>query len=273
MREPGEVMSAFPRPGRALKAVLALLAVLAVVSAILVNWAPGGPTGQAILMWVAFVPGQPQHVWTFLTSGLITLSIGHAVFSLIGLYFLTPELERKWGAFGLIRFLALSVVMGNVAVLLADLLPVQHRVFHPAMAFGPSAALAATAIAWSKLNATRQIRLMFVLPVSGKTLYWITIAFAVLYVVFGESPAEGAFAPFGGILVGLLFSGSSFRTVYLKTKLFFLRRKAGGGLTVESMLERPSSPRPKRRGGPDLRVVQGGADDDKKPPKDKRYLN
>ena len=57
MREPGEVVSAaFPRPGRALKAVLVAIAFFAIAGAIVVNWAPGPPAGAALFKWVVFQP-------------------------------------------------------------------------------------------------------------------------------------------------------------------------------------------------------------------------
>jgi hypothetical protein len=73
------------------------------------------------------------------------------------------------------------------------------------------------------------------------------------------------------------------RTLYLKAKLAFLRRQRGA-LRVEDVLAQgtssrraQSSPRrASRPGAPPLRVVQGGLDDvlkNRKPPKDKRYLN
>jgi hypothetical protein len=53
-------------------------------------------------------------------------------------------------------------------------------------------------------------------------------------------------------------------------------RRQGNALTVESLTGSDRPRAPKRKGGPPLRVVQGGLDDDlknRKPPKDKRYLN
>jgi membrane associated rhomboid family serine protease len=284
MREPGEVVSAqFPRPGRALKAVLAAVAIFAIVGAIVVNWAPGGRTGADLFRVLAFEPSRPERVWTWITSGVLTDPKGfsHALWSLLGLYFLTTDLEKRWGGPRLLRFLAASVVLGNLMVFLIDrFMPLGNAIFHPPLAFGPMAAITATAMAWSKENATRQIRLFFFLPISGKTLYWITIGFAVLALIFLQGSPEGGAAPFGGIIAGLLFGGtpSLARKAWLRVKLAILRRK-GATLSVESITGEPERPRPSKRstkGGPPLRVVQGGLDDDlknRKPPKDKRYLN
>ena len=293
MREPADVMmGAFPRPGRALKAVLVLVGAFAIIGAIVFNWAPGPPRGVELLHWVDFSPetilARPWMAWTLVTSGVLTdpSHFGHALWSLVGLYFLSTDLEKKWGGAGLIRFFALSVLMGNLFVLAVDrALPTLSQVFfHPGHVMGPTAAITATAIAWAKENADRQFRFMFVLPMKGKALYWITIGFAVLSLVFMQGGPEGGAAPFGGILAGWIFGGtpSPARSLWLKIKLGLLRRN-GTKLTVESMMADPDAPRsstrgaPRRaaKGGPAQRLVLGGDDDDddRKPPKDKRYLN
>ena len=56
-------------------------------------------------------------------------------------------------------------------------------------------------------------------------------------------------------------------------------RRKGSAVSVESILDPREATRPraaKRKGGPPLRVVPGGLEDDlknRKPPKDKRFLN
>lgn len=285
MREPGEIAAALPRPGRALKMVLALIAGFALLGAIVVNWAPGGAQGAELFRWLAFTPSPrvlATRPWTIVTSGLLTYpeGISHALWSLVGLYFLTTDLEKRWGGARLVRFLVASVFVGNLAVLAASFVPLQNQLFHPPLVVGPLAAITATAIAWSKDNAHRQIRFLFFLPMSGRTLYWLTIGLAFLALVFAQGAPEGAVAPLGGVVAGLLFGGtpSPARSLWLRIKLGLLRRR-GGRVTVESVLEPPSRPRPAKRsskGGPPLRVVPGGLEDElknRKPPKDKRYLN
>jgi membrane associated rhomboid family serine protease len=283
MREPGDaVAAAFPRPGRALKAVLATIAVCAVVSAIVVHWAPGGPTGVSLFRLFAFDPSRVlTRPWTLLTSGVMTFpdGISHALWSLVGLYFLTTDLERRWGGARLVRFLVASVVVGNLSVLALSKVPFGPPIFHPTFVVGPLAAITATAIAWAKENRHAQIRFFFFLPMSGRTLFWLTIGMAGLALLFLQGAPEGAIAPLGGVAAGLLFGGtpSPMRSAWLRIKLFFLRRK-GPSLTVESLTGPTERPRPKRASGksPALRVVYGGLEDElknRKPPKDKRYLN
>lgn len=276
----------FPRPGRALKVVLVTIAVVAIAMALLLNWIHP-ETAKAILTYSVFSPDliiqKPWMLWTLVTSGIVALGLGQVIFTLIGLYFLSTDLERRWGGARFIRFLAASVVMGNLVVLAFDLLtPKSMAIFHPPMVFGAGSAIAATAIAWSRINAHQQVRLMFFLPVSGRTLMWFTIGYCVLGLIFGSITPEGVMAPFGGVAVGYLLSSASgqpstLRTMWLKLRLAMLRRR-GAAVTVEDILEPPSRPRPttKRKGGPSLRVVPGGLEDElknRKPPKDKRYLN
>jgi membrane associated rhomboid family serine protease len=289
MREAGDIVAAFPRPGRTLKAVLALIAVFAVLGAVVVNWAPGGARGAELWSWLAFQPQSHatllERPWTFFTSGLLTSpdGISHALWSIVGLYFLTPDLEKRWGGARLVRFLLLSVLFGNLMVLLGTFLPIGQPVFHPPFVVGPFAAVLAATVAWAKENANREIRFMFFLPMSGRVLFWVTVAGAVLSIVFLQGAPEGALALSGGVVAGVLFAGSPspVRALWLRFRLGSLRRKSkGGGITVEQLLsDEPSKPRAAaRRGGklPPLRIVQGGLEEDlknRKPPKDKRYLN
>ncbi|MDB4946167.1 MAG: hypothetical protein JWP97_5701 [Labilithrix sp.] len=280
MREPADVLpGALPRPGRVLKVVLALVAAMAILGAIAAHWVAGG---DALLGLLIYSPAATLYrPWTLLTSFFVTspVEMMHALFALLGLYFLTPTLEKKWGGARLVRFLVLSTLAGNLAVLLFDVFGSQSlALFHPGAVMGPSAAIAAIAVAFGKEHADQQIRLFFFLPVRAKALVWVTLGFAVLAVIFNRPAPEGIAAPFGGILAGLALGGSPSpaRTLWLRIKLAVLRRR-GHALTVESILEPGSArraPGPRRPGGPALRVVRGGADDkDKGKDKDKRYLN
>lgn len=273
--------ASLPRPGRALKAVLVTIAAFAVAGGIVANWVPGGPTGMKL--W-SFLAMQPDLIlvrpWTLLTSGLVTdpTGIGHAIWALLGLYFLGPDLESRWGGARFIRFLIASLLFGNVAVLLVGLVPGAPEAVHPAMVYGPLAAVEACAFAWGRENAHRQMRFMFFLTMTGRTFMWISLASAVVALVFLRGIAEGAVAPLGGIAAAYLLSGqpSPVRSAWLRVKLALLRRR---GRTVSPDIlagldTKPRSPkRAARTSGPTLRVVQGGGGDDKKPPKDKRYLN
>jgi membrane associated rhomboid family serine protease len=279
MPGPQQSMSfAFPKPGRALWTVLIAMAALGILTAFLITWVPGGIAlfrGLDCQLDRAFT--QP---WRLLTSGLLTepRHWSHLLFSLIGLYFLGAPLEKRWGAWRFARFLAIGVVLGNLTTLLMDKLvpPGAGPRFHPEEVFGPSAAIAAIAIAWSREYAQSTVNLFFFLPMRARLFFWITIGFCVLDLIYPEPIPEGIFAPFGGVVAGLLFSGtpSLARRAWLRLRLAVLRRRASN-LRVDDLL----SSTPKRRarpGAPPLRVVPGGLEEVLKkrtPPKDKRYLN
>lgn len=272
----------FPRPGKALKAVLVLVVGLSLVNWVLFNWVPGG--AEVFKALVCTTDGVIHHykLWTPLTAGILTQPTGtgaasYLLFTVIGLYFLSPDLEKRWGPWRFVRFLAISVITGFLLGIAIDVIAPEHvRIFHPPFMYGAGAAITGTAVAWSRQNADRQFRFLFILPMKGSWLFWLAVVYCVVGVLAWDDKVDtGVVAPFGGLVTGLLLGGtpSVARSVYLRAKLALLRKQA----SVPS--ERPSSPRPSRstrQGGPPLRVVYGGLEDElkkRKPPKDKRYLN
>ena len=197
-------MGGMPRPGPGVKLVLILLAAVALASAILGHWVPGD-TGKTILSLLPMSTHELRsgQIWRLATSGFLTLDLSHLFFSALGIYFLSTDLEKTMGKWRYLRFLLISVIIGNLLGAAVDLLPIDVAIFHPAAMFGPGAAIAATAIAWSLANERATVRLFFILPVTGKQLYYATIGLCLLSVVFFQSVPEGVIAPFGGILTGI----------------------------------------------------------------------
>jgi membrane associated rhomboid family serine protease len=270
-----------PRPGPALKALLVVIGVLGVLNALLYEYSS---YGAAILKAIACIPDLvlAGRVWQVFTAGFVTdpTGLGHLFFTLLGLYFLSTDLERRWGSKRFLGFIFGSIVAGYTLAVVASLVPLAWGVLHPPIMFGAGAAITATAVAWSLQNAEAQVNLFFVLPLRGKTLFWITVGYCVVTVVFPHmAGSEGPIAPFGGVFVGLAFAGSRagapspLRAFYLRMKLGLLRRKSGGAHLASYGLRPASGKRVPRSGsGPALHVVYGGLDDDGKP-KDKRTLN
>jgi membrane associated rhomboid family serine protease len=269
---------AFPRPGRALWTVLIAMGSLGILTALLATWGSGA---GAIFGWLVYEPSHAfSQPWRLLTSGLLTspASWGHLLFALVGLYFLGAPLERRWGAARFVRFLALAVILGNLVTMLVDRIlgDAAPERFHPAFVFGPAAAITAIAIAWAREYSDSTVQLFMVLPIRGRVLFWITIGFCVLDLVYPAGMPEGVVAPFGGLLAGLLFGGtpSLARTTWLHFRLALLRRQSSN-VRAEDLVSRKPARRP-RSGAPPLRVVPGGLEEVLKkrtPPKDKRYLN
>jgi membrane associated rhomboid family serine protease len=286
-----EISYGFPKPGPGLKAVLAAITVLGILGALLMHVGSVGRTVFELLdCTTAGVFG--LQLWRLVTAGLLTApdSFQHLLFTLIGLYFLSPDLERRWGTPRFLAFLGVSTVVGFSLAVLTDLVaPASFAMLHQQPLFGAGAAMSATAIAWSQANAHAQVRLFFFLPMSGRALFWVTIGFCVIGLIYGGS-TEGVVAPFGGVLTALIAAGepSPLRRLYLRIKLMVLRSRVGGVPTARDIIAgaAPGQARRPRRDGPPLRVVRGGqsepsgggdADDGgakrRDPPKDKRYLN
>lgn len=269
---------AFPKPGPALWAVLGAVAFIGIVCAAAVAWVPGG---AAIFEALVYLPSSGfRQPWRLLTSGFLTSPTewSHLFFSLLGLYFLGTSLETRWGPWRFLRFLGVAVLFGNLTTLAFDVvLPSDAATrFHPPFVFGPMAAIAAIAVAWSREYANSTVNLFLVVPVRAKVLLWITIGFSLLDIVYVSGVPEGVVAPFGGIVAGLLLAGSPSltRAAWLRLRLAMIRARSGR-VRVEDVIQGKPARR-SRQGGPPLRVVPGGLEEVLKkrtPPKDKRYLN
>ncbi|HWL88227.1 MAG TPA: rhomboid family intramembrane serine protease, partial [Polyangiaceae bacterium] len=187
------VTLALPRPGPGLKALLLVVAALGIAGAISFSYVPGG---QSVFLGLVcttdtVLGGQ---VWRLLTAGLLTQpqQLGHLVFTLMMLYFLSPDLERRWGTGRFLRFVAISLVSGfMLSIALDQLMPADARVLHPPVMYGAGAAISAIAVAWSKLNAHQTVRLFFLIPVTGRQFFWVTIGFCVLGVIYPSGVPEG----------------------------------------------------------------------------------
>jgi membrane associated rhomboid family serine protease len=255
--DPGSVQFAFPRPGRALKAVLFGLFAIWLLYAIGLNWL-GLPQKAFEVMVGSTADVKAGQVWRLFTAPLVHLPFGdagvwHILTTLMGLYFLAPELERTWGAARFLRFLLVAAVFAYGLQMLVELtLPeTLARKLVGEVWFGALPAVEAVAIAWALSFKGQVVRLMFVLPVSSRGLIIFVVATSVLYVVAGAQRTSGLIAPFGGMLVGWLLGGGSpspLRRFWLKQRYKSLEREA----------ERSRGERRQRVARSGLRVIPGG---------------
>jgi membrane associated rhomboid family serine protease len=264
------------RLGPGLKGVLGVIGIVGLLEALLVKWVGmQGAWDHLVCTTDDVLHGQ---VWRLLTAGVLT-DITHPMgllFTLAGLYFLSPDLEKRWGTRRFLLFLGASTVLGNLLGVGVDrLAPAGLHLLHPPDFFGAGAALTGTAIAWGINHRDDQILLFMILPVRGQTLIWITIGGCFLYLLY-----LGDMTGFGGVVTGLTMVGdpSALRRAYLRVKLGFLRRRYDrhDGPISAADIVRSKGPI-LRSGRPPLRVVKGGQADERAeprdPPKDKRYLN
>ncbi len=267
-------MGGLPRPGPGLKGVLVGLLAIWLAFAVGVNWA-GVPDSVFLLFCGNQALILQGEIWRLFTAPLMHLpsgGIGHIITALVGLYFLSPNLEDRWGTRRFLRFLALSALTAYalqfiVLLALPSSISVKLVRFPGGYWFGAIPVLEAVAIAWALSFKGQTVRLMFVLPVTSRGLILFVVAVSVLRLLALSISFEGLIAPFGGMLAGWVFGAdpSPVRRAYLKFKL----------KRVNAELEAERRDRSRRVKSSGLRVIEGGKSDDDEAPRgpDGRYLN
>jgi membrane associated rhomboid family serine protease len=262
------VSMGLPRPGKALLAVMGVLVSLWVMFAVAINY--GGLDKEVFFLFAgntqAILHGE---IWRLFTAGLMHFPSGgpgvsHIVNVLLGLYFLAPSMEARWGPKRMLLFLFGCLMTGFLAQMAVEALAPRAVVASIGQTywFGAIAAIEGTAVAWALSHRGQTVRLFFVLPVTATGLLVFVIGFSVFLVLANGQMHEGLITPFGGMLGGWLFGAgtpSPARRLLLKVRYFFMSRRAA-----------------KYRGkGPKLRIIEGGDSPPmgRRPPTDKRFLN
>ena len=257
------------RLGPGLKFVLGAIAVVGLLEAVLVHWV-GMPQVWNFLVCTpeGVLSGQ---LWRLITAGFLT-DISHPlglIFTLFGLYFLSPDLERRWGTSRFLWFLAASVVLGNVIAIGIDwLAPDSLRLLHPHMLFGAEAALVGTAIAWGVLNQAQQVLPLHDPPGDRPDAHLDhdrrLLPLSALPRRRGELRRRDHRTDDGR------------RAVAVAEDLPAAEARDApppDGGRVPTAYEIAKSKQPILRKRPPLRVVQGGSRREPREPRDKRYLN
>ncbi len=255
----------FPRAGKGLKVVLVALLAIWLTFALAINW--GGVSFDTFLLLAGnterIAEGQ---VWRLLTAPFLhmpSITIGHILSVLLGLFFLGSTLESEWGTKRFLRFLLLAGVLSYaVEFLVTWALPARFAVrLVPEYYFGAVPVVEAVAIAWALSFKGRTVNLFFVLPISSRGLILFVVGMSVMLLIAGAVPFSGHIAVFSGMVFGWLLGGgtpSPLRRLYLKFRLSRLEN--------EALKDRNT--RKKRVQSSGLRVIDGGRGD-----KDDRMLH
>ena len=226
------------------------------------NW---GGAGESVFMLLvgsnAVFHGEVWRLFTnvFLHQPSGQGSVMHLLTTLMLLYFLGTSLEERWGAKRFVMFTLGSAWFASaIQLLLGAAIAAASPKLAQGAYYGGLGMGEAVCVAWAMAYKDRQVRLFFVLPVSGLGLILFTFAMNVLYVIANETHREGLITPFGGMLAGYLFSDASpLRRFYLQARFSRLQKQSAAlrALRTESAGR--------------LRVIEGGAA--KRP--DKSMLN
>lgn len=249
-----------PRPGRVLRVVMVGLLAIWFAFAVAVNWA-GAPASVFLLFCGNTERLFGGEVFRLLTAPLMHSpdSPWHVLMTLLGLYFLAPSLESRWGGMRFARFLLLSGLFAytfQVLVELAAPATISARLVGEYW-FGSTPVLEAIAISWALSFRGQRVNLFFVLPVSSRGLILFVVGSSVMWLIAAAQTPSGLIAPFGGMLAGYLFGGSTpspLRRAWLKLRL--------AQLDAEAQREAQERKRRIQRSG--LQVLPGGRrrDDD-----------
>jgi membrane associated rhomboid family serine protease len=125
-------------------------------------------------------------VWRIVTWAPIELSPLGLIFGCLLLYFIGPDLLRRWGTRRLfLNFFGGAALVGAVTCVIG-------RYVWPTVALIPYLGLwpmeEALIIAWAALFRDRQILLFFALPVAGRNLIALTVAITVVMAALGGFP-------------------------------------------------------------------------------------
>ncbi len=176
--------------------------------------AVGGRNGLPLHQFLLFETGAVWRgeIWRLVTWVLVETDPLNLLFGGLVLYWFGRDLCEAWGER---RFLVSYFAFPAVAAVLTSLLALVAPVLDAYRLPGFWVALNALVVSWGLLHPFRQILLFFAVPVSGKTLVWVTVGGTLLF---------GLFNGITGFVPHLLAEGVAFLHVSGKGPGQWLRR-------------------------------------------------
>ena len=182
------------------------------------------------------------HFWQLLTYSALHdfTNPSHIIFNLLGLFFLGPPLEQRWGARGFLQFVVFSALIAGI---FSAVVGMAAPGLFGARVVGVSGAIMAILAAFSFVMPNAQILLFFVIPVQARWIVWIAVGMDAIFFLSGPQSSDLAIhTHLGGVLAAWLLITGNWRPSLLKDRLRLFTLK--------------------RRRRPSLKIVKGGRDDD-----------
>ncbi|MBV6458934.1 MAG: hypothetical protein HONBIEJF_02073 [Fimbriimonadaceae bacterium] len=179
-----------PHPTLTVSAIIGILLILG----FLICWMSPG-TFEALALFTGDVSQQP---WTVLTYQLANASILSIIFGVWWLFGIGNSIEAELGKQRFLAFWTIMSVLAGVMVWVGSLLTGV-----PGMLWSAWVPLSALTVAWGTRNPNAQVTFMFILPLTGKWLAWLS----AILVFFGTTPQLAPFAALP-LLLSYLFAAN-----------------------------------------------------------------
>lgn len=177
----------------------------------------------ASLVYVGFHPPFVPALWQLVTYALVATTPWSVIAAVLGYGWFASDLERTWGSNAFLDRWLLAVLGVAVAQVLAAIAWPELR--HEPL-IGTELVMESLFVAWGMTFPNRTIRIFFVIPIPGRMLAILTVAFVVLSAVFGgpdQFPIH--VAPLASCGLGLgIARGWSARRLYLHYERWRLGR-------------------------------------------------
>lgn len=198
------------------------IALLALMLAMSLAAAVDAGLGGALYYHLALLPAAVWHgqVWRLLTWPFVIADPLALIFACVTLYVFGSDLQSTWGVARYLRYLIAVVLVAGVGTsLVGRAWPAVWTSWH----LGGLALGNALMIAWARQYPDQPVSMYFVLIVQGRALVSVVIAITLVFAAF-LGPIW-ALPSLLAIAAALLYMNRWHRRIWLKLKLYWIRRK------------------------------------------------
>lgn len=165
----------------------------AAIAVYVISWMMKGALLEPLAFWV-----DGSHLWGLVTYPFASAGSGQFILwflvEIYWLYWVGASAESALGAGKYLAFFFVSSALAAIFVWIGAIILGIHYAGGPILA-GLELPLAALTVAWGVRHRSQSILLMFIIPVQGMVLVWLTLAFVLFrYGSILENPIMGLFA-------------------------------------------------------------------------------